>query len=86
MSAIPPQADNPNGLHQRYVISHADGSPIDPLATYFVLRLDSHGRDPLAEMDVDSDIINAVLWIVSDHWPDALVNTTTAPPAGEGKA
>ena len=47
MSAIPRQEDNPKGLHQRYVIRKANGEPIDHLATYFVLRLDSHGDDGL---------------------------------------
>lgn len=44
---IPNQRVNPNGLHQRYRIQHADGSPVDHLATYFVLRLDNFGRDGL---------------------------------------
>lgn len=38
--------DNPNGLHQRYRVSKADGSPTDPRAVYFVLRLDGFGDDP----------------------------------------
>lgn len=45
MSAIPPKEANPNGLHQRYNVTKTNGEPVDPLATYFVLRLDSHGRD-----------------------------------------
>lgn len=45
MSAIPSKRDNPSGLHQRYVVTKADGEPIDPMATYFVLRLDHFGRD-----------------------------------------
>ena len=45
MSAIPQKRDNPNGLHQRYVISKVDGESVDPMATYFVLRLDGMGRD-----------------------------------------
>lgn len=44
-SAIPAASDNPTGLHQRYKVTKADGSPTDQLATYFVLRLDSHGKD-----------------------------------------
>lgn len=40
MSAIPRERDNPTGLHARYKISHVNGEPIDPMATYFVLRLD----------------------------------------------
>ena len=45
MSAIPQQTVNPDGLHQRYIVHKADGSPVDPMATYFVLRLDAKGRD-----------------------------------------
>ena len=41
MSNILPTAEvNPAGLHKKYVISRADGDPIDPNAVYFVLRLD----------------------------------------------
>ncbi len=47
MSAIPPATVNPDGLHQRYIVRHADGSPVDHLATYFVLRLDPEGKDGL---------------------------------------
>ena len=45
MSAIPEKRDNPTGLHRRYVVTKADGEPTDPMATYFVLRLDHFGRD-----------------------------------------
>lgn len=38
--------DNPNGLHIRYHITKADGSPVDEMAEYFVLRLDNGGSDP----------------------------------------
>jgi hypothetical protein len=44
MSAIPTKRDNPNGLHQRYIVTKP-GEPTDPMATYFVLRLDHFGRD-----------------------------------------
>lgn len=43
---IPTQAENPQGLHQRYIISKVDGSPLDEGAEYFVLRLDDGGGDP----------------------------------------
>lgn len=32
------------GLYQKYVIAKADGSPVDPNADYFVLRLDTDPR------------------------------------------
>jgi hypothetical protein len=34
-----------DGLYNKYVISKSDGSPIDPNAVYFVLRVD---KDPAA--------------------------------------
>ena len=37
---LPSASDNPNGLHQKYIITRADGEPVDPKAVYFVLRLD----------------------------------------------
>lgn len=43
---IPAKPQNPNGLHRRYEVRKADGSPVDPNAVYFVLRLDSDGTDP----------------------------------------
>lgn len=42
---IPTKAENPGGLHQRYVVTRADGTPPDPRARYFVLRLDNAGSD-----------------------------------------
>jgi hypothetical protein len=42
---IPSQLVNPNGLHRKYVVSKADGSSVDPIAEYFVLRLDSFCSD-----------------------------------------
>ncbi len=43
---LPTIEENPSGLHQRYVISKANGEPVDPNAIYFVLRIDEHGDDP----------------------------------------
>lgn len=42
---IPSAEENPHGLHRRYVVTKADGSPCDPNAIYLVLRLDSGGKD-----------------------------------------
>lgn len=47
MSAIPEPKANPDGLHQRYKVTKTSGEPTDPMATYFVLRLDGMGRDGL---------------------------------------
>lgn len=38
-TTLPPAA--PAGLFGKYVISKSDGSPVDPKAAYFVLRLDT---------------------------------------------
>lgn len=38
--------DHERGLYPKYHITKADGRPVDPSATYFVLRLD--GTDPHA--------------------------------------
>lgn len=46
-SNLPTPEERPDGLHKRYKIEKADGSPVDPNGTYFVLRLDSGGRDRL---------------------------------------
>lgn len=43
---IPSKDENPNGLHIRYNVAKANGSPTDPRAEYFVLRLDQFGDDP----------------------------------------
>lgn len=43
----PTKNENPSGLHARYTISKTDGSPVDPAAEYFVLRLDDGGSDPM---------------------------------------
>lgn len=41
---IPTLQDNPGGLHQRYIVTKANGEPVDPDAVYFVLRIDRGGR------------------------------------------
>lgn len=45
MIKTPSKEENPNGLHIRYNITKADGTPVDPNAEYFVLRLDYGGKD-----------------------------------------
>lgn len=46
MSMLPTKEENPDGLHRRYEVRMADGTPTDPDAVYFVLRLDPGGDDP----------------------------------------
>lgn len=45
MNKIPTQEENPNGLYQRYNVTHNDGTPTDPEGFYLVLRLDKRGKD-----------------------------------------
>jgi hypothetical protein len=33
--------DDPKGFYRKYIVTHSDGSPTDPNAVYFVLRLDT---------------------------------------------
>ena len=44
---IPTAAENPDGFHQRYRVTHEDGRPTDPNARYVVFRIDGHGSDPV---------------------------------------
>ena len=37
--------DSQKGLYQKYIIHKADGSPVDPDAVYFVLRVDDQGGE-----------------------------------------
>ncbi len=47
MNTIPTQHQNPDGLHQKYIIKKSNGNPVDKESEYFVLRLDSGGDDPI---------------------------------------
>lgn len=53
----------------------------DALRTAIELIRDAvlHGRGPLAEMEVDSDITNAVLGIIDDETPQAALAQPAAP-------
>ena len=42
---IPTKEENPNGLHLKYYITKVDGTPVDPDAEYFLLRLDEKSTD-----------------------------------------
>jgi hypothetical protein len=45
LSDLREKSDNPEGLYRKYNITKADGSPCNPKAKYFVLRLDWNGSD-----------------------------------------
>lgn len=44
---FPSKSENPDGLHQKYVVSKVNGKPIDPRAEFFVLRLDPYCKDSI---------------------------------------
>ena len=44
---IPTKDECPKGLHQQYVLTRADGKPLDERAEFFVLRLDEFGHNPV---------------------------------------
>lgn len=46
MVNLPSQEENPKGLHNRYLISRTDGTPINPKNVYFILKLEGEG-DPI---------------------------------------
>lgn len=39
------EKNNTKGLYHRYIVSKSNGNPMDPLAEYFVLRLDKKAKD-----------------------------------------
>lgn len=45
VSQILTASQNPHGFHARYRITKADGTPCDPDAIYFLLRVDNGGSD-----------------------------------------
>lgn len=61
------RAKPPAGLYGRYIVTKADGTPTDPRAVYFVLRLDGHGDD---EGHIEACRKAAYAWC--DHAPEHL--------------
>jgi hypothetical protein len=58
--ALPEAKDNPDGLHRKYIVSKANGEPVNPNAIYFVLRLDGLCEDVF---HVDACIVAAMAYI-----------------------
>lgn len=56
------------GLMPRYTILKADGSPVDPDAEYFVLRLDDGGSDKI-HIGACRDAVLLYAMMVQDHLP-----------------
>ena len=69
MSKIKSQQENPNGLHQRYIVSKVNGEPVDENAEYFVLRLDYGGSDP-KHIDACRAAISVYAEAIKDHLPE----------------
>lgn len=42
---LPTKSENPDGLHQRYIVVNADGTPVPHDAIFFVLRLDNAAKN-----------------------------------------
>jgi hypothetical protein len=70
---IPTQQENPKGLHRRYIISKADGTPVDENAEYFVLRLDDFGKDPV-HVEAGRCAILKYADAISRHLPELAVD------------
>ena len=66
---IPTQQENPNGLHRRYIVSKANGEPVDENAEYFVLRLDLGGSDPKHIVACRMAVL-AYAQSIKDHLPE----------------
>jgi len=41
------EQENPNGLHRKYIVTKANGEPVDPRAEYFLLRTDKYAKDQM---------------------------------------
>lgn len=65
---IPSMEKNPSGLHRRYHIVKADGSPVDPRAEYFVLRLDAGGD--AAHVEACREAIMTYADAIEGHLPE----------------
>lgn len=68
MSHIPAKSDNPDGLHARYIVSKADGTPVDPNAEYFVLRLDMGASDPIHRSACIEALLTYAI-VIRNHLP-----------------
>ena len=62
------QKDEPKGLYGKYRIEKGDGTPVDPEAVYFTLRLDTdkHARQRLPRSDLVQTMPN-----VPQQWDSA---------------
>jgi len=65
----PTPEDKRDGLKTKYQIRHADGTPCDPNAQYFVLRLDYH--EDCDEIHIDACRMAARMYAndIREHLP-----------------
>ena len=84
------QAENPNGLHLRYIVQKANGEPVDPRAEYFVLRTDKHAKDQrhaaacrkallTYAAEIESFLPQLAAELRAKHGPAAEVNSKAEP-------
>jgi hypothetical protein len=64
------------GLYRKYIIQKADGSPVDPTAEYFVLRLDVNGKDP-QHIRACRTAVLAYASKIADHLPQLAADLRT---------
>ena len=69
VSEKPTQADREEGLKMKYRIAHADGSPCDKGAEYFVLRMDYHDGCDRRHVEACREAIRCYAAQVLDHLP-----------------
>jgi hypothetical protein len=74
--SLPTEAENPTGFHLRYLVSKANGEPIDPNAEYLVLRIDNGGRDP---QHIHAGQLAALTYAdaIKDHLPNLAADLRT---------
>ncbi|MCF8218761.1 MAG: hypothetical protein K9J21_07240 [Bacteroidales bacterium] len=60
--------ENPKGLHKKYHIQHADGTPVDPQNEYFVLKVFGTG-DP-AHLKASQKAILKYADEIEDTYPE----------------
>ncbi len=76
-----PPPPPPPGLYRKYRISKADGTPVDPNAEYFVLRLDKDVAARAAALTYAKEIRNQKPKLAADI--DRLINKLETPPASD---
>ena len=66
----PTPQDKRDGLKPKYHITHADGTPCDPNAAYFVLRLDYHPNCDRNHIDASLKAAETYATTIARHLPE----------------